>query len=206
MARQRTALIGFIALAALAAGCATGASVAPGSAAPASAAGSQPAASPSPSPVATAEPSPSTSAAASTGQAGGEAKKYACTDLITDTELAAALGVTDLSPMIGPSEGSPGLTDCGAFRADGMYVQITVWTGEDKVGFDQLFAAAMAGTAAKSLSGIGDEAAYGITDDGATGGAAVGPVGISVVFLGSVAGIDVEAAMRQILTLVADRV
>jgi hypothetical protein len=212
MVRQPIALAGLIAMvAALASGCTTGASVSPGSAAPASVAGSTPAASSNPSPVATAEPSASPesspSAAASTGQATGEAKKYECADLITDAELAQAMGVAGLTPLSGPSPGgSPGLTDCGAFGTNGLYVQVTVWTGEDKIGFDQLWAAAMANSEAKSLPGIGDEAAYGVTDEGATGGATVGPVGISVTFTEPLTGIDVESAMRQILTLVVGRV
>jgi hypothetical protein len=167
--------------------------------------------SPSPAATSSVEPSVAASAPASSGgTSAGEARRYECPALISEAEIRQASGVADLALVGGPSDNAPdGLTDCGYFGASGaLYVQVTIWTGESKVEFDQAWDQATAG--AESLPGIGDAAAYGRGGEQAQGGAKVGPVGITVVFqqmsAGGLDGIDLKAAVSSILGTVAGRV
>lgn len=124
--------------------------------------------------------------------------------------MRQATGVADLALIGDPSDGgTDGLTDCGYTGREGaLYVQVTIWTGEAKVGFDSAWDEATAG--AEPLPGIGDAAAYSSQSDGAEAGAKVGDVGISVAFLaigeGALDGIDLRAAVVEILATVVARV
>jgi len=152
-----------------------------------------------PSMMATMPPTPTSGSSGGTSQ--GDCP------FISDAELASALGVSDLTPLIGPSTSSPeGLVDCGAFRDNGMYIQITLWKGSQKAGFDSLWESGKASPAFEPLPGIGDEAGFGITGDEANGGAIVGSIGITVAIDGPLNDIDVGKAMRALLELVAGRV
>lgn len=180
-------------------GAGTGASSDSGAAASPAAAASQ------------AEPTGGSAPPASVAVPAGPARMYECKALITDAELQQATGVADLAYLSGPSEGSPdGLTDCGYFgRSGALYVQVTVWTGPIKAGFDQLVAAGAGNPATKKLTGIGDRAGYAATADGATGAAAVGDIGVTVAFQamsdGGAAGIDYSTAIPTILRTVVGR-
>jgi hypothetical protein len=178
----------------------------PGASAPASAAGS--AANPS---AAASVPSAPAGAAGLPSPAGQ--KRYKCPALISDAEMRSASGYPEAKLSGDDQSGElAGQTYCQFFTGSaGISISVSVFTagsGWDKA-FAPLWKLGQVTPGVVQLSGIGDGAMYSGTSDKA-GIALVSGHGISVIFSdllsGKLKGMDLQAQVAKILTLVAGRV
>jgi hypothetical protein len=177
-------------------------SVAPPQVSPSSAAASPSAARPSPStaPGAAGDPTPAAQ------------KRYKCSSLISDAEMRSASGYKDASLFSdNQSDSLAGQTYCQYFTGSaGISIAVSVMTAGpawDKA-FLPLWKLGQITPGAVRLDGIGDGAIYGATTH--AGLALVAGHGVSVIFSdmasGKLKGVDLQAQITKILTLVAGRV
>jgi len=165
--------------------------------------------------VASASPPPA-SASAPPSAAGDPSpvaqKRYKCASLITDAEMRSASGYKE-AKLFGDDQSSSltGQTYCQFFTGNaGISIAVSVFTagpGWDKA-FLPLWKLGQINPAAVHLPGIGDGAIYGATTH--AGLAVVAGHGISVIFSdmasGKLKGVDLQAQITKILTILAGRV